>query len=335
MGKIEALSTVTKIDPEQGLVEVEVIANYNGVIAMRRVRWEDMTHEAAYENVTQRKLYFDRKVFGCDSETLKPRPEFYRFTVAPMGMSHIPPVDMIDDQTDFPAPDEMEGHGGKIKARLNIKKSKDSSLFLHLISNIQLASVFAVTSKGVDCSVSSFQVTVEPSVTGGGIADALRCGEIDFYATNPMLTYRSDGNNRVMPIFEAGYAIDPVLEFAKAKAKAVNETYIPPVCEVCGWIHDETLTRFDNPKNPNETHTIQFDFDRHRFIKAVHEGMKSSSDVSITPIIEGLNKTNSPDSKDILGKKLHRILFISTGRDRGRIRKPNEIRSAGRPKKKK
>lgn len=129
MNKIEALSTVTKIDTEQGLVEVEVIANYNGVIAMRRVRWEDMTHEAAYENVTQRKLYFDRKV--------------------------------------------------------------------------------------------------------------------------------------------------------------------------------------------------------------LHEGMKSSPDVSITSITKGLNKTNSPDSRDILGDKLHQLLFISTGRDRGRIRKPNEIRPAGRPKKKK
>lgn len=46
MNKIEALSTITKIDPEQGLVEVEVISNFKGITHKMQVRWEDQTHQA-------------------------------------------------------------------------------------------------------------------------------------------------------------------------------------------------------------------------------------------------------------------------------------------------
>lgn len=104
-------------------------------------------------------------------------------------------------------------------------------------------------------------------------------------------------------------------------------------CLICGWLHDDDLTKWNNPKSENEFYTVIAQKERHNFLVFLHAGMeKNGGDVSLTKFM-GEHRKDGKDPKDILGHTLVAVLFESTGRDRGIIRSPGIKRSPGRPKK--
>ena len=112
---------------------------------------------------------------------------------------------------------------------------------------------------------------------------------------------------------------------------SIDRIFPAPVCHVCGWIHDDKLTAWALPDS-SERLTVTDGCDRHQLLVYLHDGMtKSGGDVSLAEFMKEY-RADGKRPTDILGHELHKRLFQSTGRDRGKIRIPGLVRKPGRPK---
>lgn len=107
-----------------------------------------------------------------------------------------------------------------------------------------------------------------------------------------------------------------------------------PVCEVCGWAHDDKLTSWSTPRGTGKPLTVTDGCERHKLLVYLHEEMAKNGgdDVSLSEFM-WTRRNDGKRPLDILGKIIFAKLFLSTGRDRGKIRPPGLVRKRGRPKK--
>jgi hypothetical protein len=103
-------------------------------------------------------------------------------------------------------------------------------------------------------------------------------------------------------------------------------------CNICGWIHTEDCSRWEHPKTRAVETTSK---KRAKLLLKLHAGMvKDGGDTAIENFVENQDQKAGYQAADVLGDKLHSLLYFSTKRGRGRIRKPDEKAPKGRPKKK-
>ena len=112
---------------------------------------------------------------------------------------------------------------------------------------------------------------------------------------------------------------------------------LPPkdnkLCSICGWIHTTDCSRWEHP---NTYEVVTTSKKRAKLLFKLHSGMeKDCGDTSIDNFIEDEDRKAGYQAGDILGDKLQTLLYFSTKRGRGRIRKPDEKALKGRPSKKK
>jgi hypothetical protein len=105
------------------------------------------------------------------------------------------------------------------------------------------------------------------------------------------------------------------------------------VCGVCGWLHTKDCSRWEHP---NSHLVVTTSKKRAKLLFKLHSGMeKDGGDTAIDNFIEDEDRKAGYQAGDILGDELHSLLYFSTKRGRGRIRKPDEKAPKGRPSKKK
>lgn len=110
-------------------------------------------------------------------------------------------------------------------------------------------------------------------------------------------------------------------------------------CPVCGWIHDEDLTRFDDPRDGKRKCTIRPSTanGRYKLIVELHKAQEKEGggkkDVSTRTVLENVFTGRTQDNEkitntfaSILGDKYNTI-YICTDKTygRGRIRRPEEL----------
>jgi hypothetical protein len=123
-----------------------------------------------------------------------------------------------------------------------------------------------------------------------------------------------------------GAAADGTAARSEVPAGSAKQT------DSCGWSHDAELTKWWRPGAAPEQPdaTVQHGSQRHCFLKLVHAGtINPAGDAALAEFKHA--SLNCPDAKAVLGDRLHGLLFFSTGKGRGRIRKPGEKRPPGRP----
>ena len=104
-------------------------------------------------------------------------------------------------------------------------------------------------------------------------------------------------------------------------------------CAVCGWIHTTDCSRWEHP---NTHEVVTTSKKRAKLLFKLHSGMeKDCGDTAIDNFIEDEDRKAGYQAGDILGDNLQTLLYFSTKRGRGRIRKPDEKAPQGRPSKKK
>lgn len=105
------------------------------------------------------------------------------------------------------------------------------------------------------------------------------------------------------------------------------------ICTICGWIHTADCSRWEHP---NTHEVVTTSKKRAKLLFKLHSGMeKDCGDTAIDNFIEDEDRKAGYQAGDILGDKLQTLLYFSTKRGRGRIRKPDEKAPQGRPSKKK
>lgn len=102
-------------------------------------------------------------------------------------------------------------------------------------------------------------------------------------------------------------------------------------CNICGWVHTKDCSRWEHP----HTHVVETTSKkRAKLLFDLHSGMeKDGGDTAIDNFISDGDRKAGYQAGDILGDKLQTLLYFSTKRGRGRIRKPDEKASKGRPRK--
>jgi len=106
-------------------------------------------------------------------------------------------------------------------------------------------------------------------------------------------------------------------------AADVSTTEGRKCCTTCGWIHHEgDFSKWVYPRTSTKKPVLVNGIKRKRFLRFLHEGMEKTNgdDVELQGFTE-INR-NAPDAKSVLGSKLKQVLYLSTGRGRGKIRPP-------------
>lgn len=105
------------------------------------------------------------------------------------------------------------------------------------------------------------------------------------------------------------------------------------LCRICGWVHTTDCSRWEHPHTHEVVTTSK---KRAKLLFDLHSGMeKDGGDTAINNFISDGDRKSGYQAGDILGDKLQTLLYFSTKRGRGRIRKPDEKAPQGRPSKKK